>query len=70
MKEFINLIGKETINKGIKALGQELIERADNITSDLEKVSSITIYANITPDEIANFDITKNYIACFENEIK
>ena len=69
-KEIITITRKEDINKSIKAIGQELIRRADDISKDLEMVSSITINAVLTPAEIVNFDITKNYTAMFESEMK
>ena len=56
---------KVTINsevaKCIKSIGQDLIDRADDISKDLENVASITIYSKITGDEIINYDVTKNY---------
>lgn len=61
-------MSKEDVNKAIKAIGQELIERADDITNDLNMVHDITIYANITPTEVTNFDITKNYCAIFRED--
>lgn len=66
----INVQGKENTIKSIKAIGQNLIERAEEICNDLDKVRSITIYANLTPNEICNFDVTKNYIANFEEKEK
>lgn len=53
--------GNETYINVIKSIGQSLINRAEDICNDLDKVSSITIYANVEPTEITNFDITKNY---------
>ena len=47
----------------IKAIGQELINKAEQIADDdMNKISKITIHAELNPDEILNFDITKNYI--------
>lgn len=54
--------------KSIKAIGQNLIDRAEDICNDLDKVSSITIYANINPDNVVNFDVTKNYLASLKND--
>lgn len=68
-REIISCIGKENVNKSIKAIGQELIRRADDISSDIERVGTITINAVLTPTEIVNFDITKNYTAEFESEV-
>ena len=66
----INVQGKENTIKSIKAIGQNLIERAEEICIDLDNVKSITIYANLTSSEICNFDVTKNYIANFEEKEK
>ena len=56
---------KDTIKECIISIGQELIERAEDITNDVEGVTSITINAKLNPTEIVNFDITKNYMAGF-----
>lgn len=69
-KEIITITKKEDVNKSIKAIGQELIRRADDISKDVEMVSSITINAVLTPTEVVNFDITKNYTEMFESEVK
>lgn len=63
---FIRTHDKESAKKNIIAIGQELIKRADDITNDLDKVIEIKIVASLKYDEIANFDIIKNYQACFE----
>lgn len=63
-------IGKENVKNSIIAIGQELIKRAYDITNDLEFVSNIEINAKLTPDEITNFDIKKNYIAKYSEEEK
>lgn len=62
--------GEEAAKKGIIAIGQSLIERAEEISRDLDRVTSITIYAQLNPSEIVNFDITKNYTAEFKEENK
>lgn len=68
----MNIIIKneETAKNGIIAIGQSLIERAEEITRDLDRVTSITIFAQLNPSEIVNFDITKNYTAEFKEENK
>ncbi len=68
MQEPLIPTGKENVKKIIIAIGQELIKRADDITNDLKFVSSIEINANLTPDEITNFDIKKKYTAIYEGE--
>lgn len=59
---------KKDVENWIKFIGQNLIDRAKDISNDIDKVRTITIYANITPDEILNFDITKNYIVTLIND--
>ena len=68
LKQPIAILKKEDVKKGIIAIGQELIKRADDITNDLERVSTITIHAVLTPDEFVNFDINKNYTAILEEK--
>ena len=68
MKEAVTPVGKENVKKSIIAIGQELTERADDITNDLKLVANIEIYAKLTPDEITNFDIKKNYTATYEDK--
>ena len=56
---------KKTINsevaKCIKAIGEDLIKRADDISRDLDRVSSISISSVIHGGEIINYDVNKNY---------
>lgn len=59
---------KENAKKSIIAIGQELIKRADDITNDLKFVANIEISAKLTPDEVTNFNIKKNYIAMYEDK--
>ena len=61
---------EETAKNGIIAIGQSLIEKAEEITRDLDRVQSITIFAQLNPIEVVNFDITKNYIAELKEENK
>lgn len=49
---------KETEEK-IKAIGQEIIDRADKIVQDLEGVMSITIHGKIERDCVTTLEITK-----------
>lgn len=63
-------IEKEEVKESIIAIGQELIKRADDITNDLKFVANIEISAKLTPDEVTNFSINKNYIAMYEEEGK
>lgn len=61
------ILPEDNAKEAIIAIGQSLIERAEDITSDLNGVKSITIYANIQANEVVNFDITKNYIATLKD---
>ena len=66
MSEII-AIGYENCNKALKSIGQNIIDRSDDITKDLEGVSKIIIHAELNPAEIASFGITKEYIAEFKD---
>ena len=68
MQERLAPIGKENVKKSIIAIGKKLIKRAEDIANDLKLVANIEIYAKLTPDEITNFDVTKNYITTFEDK--
>lgn len=57
---------KESCKNAIIAIGQDLIKRAEEISSDLEYVGSITIHVKLNPTEIVNYDITKNRIIFWE----
>ena len=46
----------------IKSIGQSLINRAEDIANDT-KVRSITIHAELRPDELVTFNVTKEYCA-------
>lgn len=68
MQEPLIPTGKENVKESIIAIGQELIKRASDIANDLKLVTNIEIYANLTPHEVTNFDITKKYVATFEEK--
>ena len=51
---------KEDCKNAIISIGRDLIERAEEISSDLEGIGSITIHAELNPSEIVNYDVTKN----------
>lgn len=55
---------KEKYIKEIKAVGQHLINNAENILFDIEieKIREINIISNIRPDEIPTVEINKSYI--------
>lgn len=61
---------RESTEKAIKAIGEELIRKAADISNDIENVTSIEIKAKITLDEVVNVDVVKNYIARLEEEEK
>lgn len=64
----MDIKSKEDCINAIKAIGESLINRAEDICNDLNRVRSITIYAHIIPSECVNFDITKNYDAYLDGE--
>lgn len=49
---------KETEEK-LKAIGQEIIDKASEIAQDLEGVMSITIHGKIERDCVTTLEITK-----------
>lgn len=57
---------KDDLEKWIKAIGEEIIDRASDVARDNERLRSVTIKSEITPDEILNLDINKNYIVKFD----
>lgn len=61
-------IGPENVKLAIESIGKSLIDRADDISRDLNYVSSISINAKITPEEVVNFDVIKNYYALDRKE--
>lgn len=67
MVQPVKPLGQENCKKALQSIGQDLINRAEDISRDLSFVKSITIYAQLNPTEIINYDVTKNY-AVFLNE--
>lgn len=65
---YIKVLGKDNVKKGIIAISHYLMENVDEICSNLDDVNSITIHAELAPNEVCNFDITKNHIANFKEE--
>lgn len=63
-------LGQENCKKSIQSIGQDLINRAEDISRDLQYVSSITIYAQLNPTEIVNYDVSKNYHVFLNEEEK
>lgn len=68
MEEPLIPTGKENVKNAIIAIGEEIIKRADDATNDIKFVTSIEINAKLTPNEIAKFDIKKNYMATYEDK--
>ena len=73
----IYIATKEKVEQNIKeiitAIGQNIIDRADEVSKNCENVSEITISANITPNKVANYSINKTYYVTIdvkENEAK
>lgn len=61
-EEGIEMISENKITTYIKSIGQDLIDRADDITRNIKNVRSITIHSDITPDTILNYSIDTKYI--------
>ena len=70
MKQYIQVLGPDKCKQAIETIGQNLVERAEDITNDLEDVKKITIHAEINPAEIASFQVVKEYTATFKHENK
>lgn len=51
---------KETEEK-LKAIGQEIIDKASEIAQDLKDVMSITVHGEIKPNTLATLEITKEF---------
>lgn len=66
----IYIATKEKLETNIKeimtAIGQNIIDRADEVSKNCENVSKITISANITPNMVANYSINKTYYATID----
>lgn len=59
MFKFVKVYSKEEAKQAVIAIGQELIRRAEDICSDLDKVKSIDITTKITADEEVMLSVTK-----------
>lgn len=54
-------VGKECIKEHIVEIGQDLINRAEEIAKDIDQVREIKINATLTPHEIICYNVTKTY---------
>lgn len=61
-KNYVTTI-KNGVANCIKAVGQSLIERADDISRDIKDVHEIDIQAKIVVDEVQKFEVNKVYFA-------
>ena len=67
--EIIMLIkGKESIEEGLKAFGEEIIKKRYEILENLDNVMSITIKMEIKPGEVMSYEISKNHCLTMEEE--
>lgn len=55
--------------KEIENVADEIKEKAGDITLDLNNVIEIEIKIHLRPDEVANFDVIKNYAVPFVEEV-
>lgn len=62
MKRLMNT-ANDGVENCIKALGQSLIDRAEDIAKDVTDVMEITISATLNAETIVSFDVNKTYIA-------
>lgn len=66
MSKFIMPIVKEEMKKALISIGQEIIDRAEDVSNDLKLVRSITIFSQIEPSEVPSevptVKIEKEYI--------
>lgn len=67
MKQAVTTI-KDGVANCIKTIGQNLIDKAEDIARDTDGVTEITIYAKLTPHTVVAFDVEKTYIARLPNE--
>lgn len=61
MENKVEQTPNERVASCIKTIGQDLINRADDISRDINLVGSITIVGKIEAGEITNYDVVKNY---------
>ena len=61
MESKVEQTPNERVAACIKAIGQDLINRAYDISRDINLVGSITIVGKIEAGEITNYDVVKNY---------
>lgn len=64
------IVTKEKADQNIKevitAIGQNIIDRADEVSKNCENLSKITISADITPGTIVDYSINKTYYATID----
>ena len=68
MKRIMKVKGKENIEEGLKAFGEEIIKKRYEILENLDNAMSITIKMEIKPEEVMNYEISKNYCLTKEEE--
>ena len=68
MKRIMEVKGKESIEEGLKAFGEEIIKKRYEILENLDNVMSITIKMEIKPGEVMSYEISKNHCLTMEEE--
>lgn len=53
--------GTEAVKKALISIGQEIIDRAEELSKDLCNVKAINIKGSITTDELVSLNIEKQY---------
>lgn len=62
-------INKESYIENIKAIGQEIIDKSEDILQDYnDSIKELEIKAYIRPGEISDIEINKKYNVIFKKE--
>ena len=51
----------EKVRECIETLGQNIIDRAKDISNDIERVNQIKITCELNPGEVVSFKVEKSY---------
>lgn len=54
---------EEDIKLAIEAIGQTIIDKAEELSKDIDDVTKITIHSDIGLDKVLDVEISKTYIA-------
>ena len=51
----------DNIEEAIKAIGETIINKANEIAKDIDDMTKISISSNIEPDKVVDVEISKTY---------